>query len=286
MKSVPFLTQAIFFVTLSTFASAEEGQPMIDENLSQWTAWTGVPHESVQVNWKGKDEGQPMGAGDHLGIFGVEIQEDGRCDLKITGKAPAALISKKSYSNYHLITEVRWGVSKWPPSLESPRDSGIIYHSHGRPGAFWKTWMSGLEFQVQECEFGGYFRIGDVTAETRMENPKIARPRFDPAGRWSLVASPKYCNRCHLDLEKKKDWNTIELYVAGNRAVHLVNGTVVNVIRRAQRKEADGSFGVLRSGKIQIQSSGSSITYRGLKIRNIEKIPEKFMRFFETPPAE
>ncbi len=283
MKSLLFV---LLYAPFFTLLRAEEWQPLLDEKLSQWYVWTGVPDPSLGLGNGDQEEQEPMGPGDPLGIYKAEKQTDGTYDLIVSGKVPASLTTKENFGRYHLKVQVKWGKKKWAPSLETPRDSGIIYHSHGQSGSTWKTWKAGLEYQIQEREFGGFFRIGDVTAEGKMDNPTVRRPRFDPQKNWAIIKAPRYCNRCSSDFEKKQDWNVVEIFVVGNRSVHVINGQVVNVIRRAKTKDADGKMVHLSSGQIQIQSSGSEVTYRGLAIQKINEIPNRFLEFFRTNISE
>jgi len=273
------------FVILSLIPSAleaaeENWQPLVDRNLTQWEVWTGSPDRSLEVALAAKKGGRPLGKGDPLGIYSAEKQPDGSFNLIVSGKAPAALTTKETYSKYHLRADVKWGEKKWPPKLSSPRDSGILYHCQGEDGTFWGAWKTGMEYQIQECEFGGYFKIGDVKVEGRVENPSIRRPRYKATSPWATIEAPTYCNRCDADYEKRGDWNTVELIVAGNRAVHIINGQVVNILRRAQIRGKDGRWSVLREGQIQIQSAGAEVTFRGLEMRKIPGIPAKYLKYF------
>ena len=60
-------------------------------------------------------------------------------------------------------------------------------------------------------------------------------------------------------------WNTIEVYVLGDEAVHLVNGQVVLYLENARLK--DGT--PLTRGQIQIQSEAAEVYYRNIRIRPI-----------------
>lgn len=48
--------------------------------------------------------------------------------IHVIGKNAGYIITEKSYENYHLKVELKWGIKKWPPRLDSPRDAGICYH--------------------------------------------------------------------------------------------------------------------------------------------------------------
>ena len=44
------------------------------------------------------------------------------------------MFTKQDYANYYLKLQVKWGAKKWPPRLDEPRDSGILYNSQGEAG--------------------------------------------------------------------------------------------------------------------------------------------------------
>jgi hypothetical protein len=68
------------------------------------------------------------------------------------------------------------------------------------------------------------------------------------------------------------EWNTLELYVYGDSAVHVVNG-VVNM-KLFHSRQIDGDVEKpLKRGKIQFQSEGAEVFYRRIELRPITKMP-------------
>ena len=76
------------------------------------------------------------------------------------------------------------------------------------------------------------------------------------------------------DAEKPDgEWNTLDLYCFGNTSIHAVNGVVNMVVNNSRQFEGDKEIPLLK-GKIQIQSEGSEVFYRNIKIAPISAIPE------------
>lgn len=277
---------ALLTTLLASIATAGEWKDLIDSELSQWEVWTGVPHLSVDIEWEGKSkngrEGNPMGLGDPLNIYRATEDADGNPQLYISGLVYAGLTTKESFENYHLRAEVKWGEKKFEPRLTVARDSGILYHCVGEHGTFWNVWKQSLEYQVQENDNGDYYKIGDVRVQipTKIEEGQ-RRGIFDPGSDWLTIGPGQgFSVARSVNLEKEGDWNSVEIYTFGDRAVHISNGTVVNVLRNTEYKDEEG-WKPLTSGQIQIQCEAAECTYRKLQIRSIDAMPEEFARFFE-----
>lgn len=258
-----------------------DGITMLDKDLSKWDIWMGVPHTTVKDLDAPKFDnvmkgGIPLGLHkDPKGVYSV-IKEDNELLLKITGEIYGGLTTKNEFENYHFSAQFKWGEKKWAPRLKSKRDNGIIYHAKGPHGAFWDTWMSCLEFQVQEGDCGDFFPLanmkGDVPYKTiKQDNGKELRvydPKAEakPTGR---VAKSK------LYEKPNGEWNTVEVYCLGNESIHVVNGHVVNRVKNA-RQVINGKEIPVTRGKIQIQSEAAETYYKNITITPITKFPRKF----------
>jgi len=73
------------------------------------------------------------------------------------------LSTEQSYKNYYLRAKIRWGERKYGNRINSPRDSGIIYHFSED-----KVWPTSFEFQVQEGDMGYIWLTGPVTCTDSM----------------------------------------------------------------------------------------------------------------------
>ncbi|MEM6551561.1 MAG: DUF1080 domain-containing protein [Planctomycetota bacterium] len=244
---------------------------LLDVELSQWETWMGVPHETVQGLPAGTYQssnvhaGTPMGLNNDVkGVFTM-IEEDGQPVLKITGEIYGGLTTKASFSDYHLSVMFRWGEKKWEPRLDKKRDSGLLYHCYGKHGAFWKTWKACLEFQVQETDLGDFIPLAGPKARMRGTLVNGKWLRYDPNSDTVHLAEGYTSASAEPDAPHGQ-WNHLELYVLGDRAVHVVNGQVVMVLTDA----IDGNGQPLTSGKIQIQSEAAECYYKDMRLTPID----------------
>lgn len=132
---------AIFFIIIGHVftANASEGAAHIFDGkfLKGWT---------VHFGDDPKDR-------DPTGVFAVVNGV-----LHVSGERFGYISTTQSYRDYALSLEFRWREAKWPPRLDQPRDSGIIYHANG-PDI---VWCRGLEFQIQENDVGDLWLIPGV----------------------------------------------------------------------------------------------------------------------------
>jgi len=73
-------------------------------------------------------------------------------------------------------------------------------------------------------------------------------------------------------------WNTVEVLCLGGKCVHVVNGKVNLVLTNPRQPAADGTMVPLTKGRLQIQSEGAEVFYRGIEIRSIQQIPETYLK--------
>lgn len=253
---------------------------LLDEDLSQWEKFIGVPHYTVPLEGYPKADGMngtPIGLNkDPLNVFSVQI-EDGMPVLYITGQIYGGLTTKKEYSNYHLKLEFKWGQKKYEPRLNAIRDNGILYHAYGEHGAFWNVWMNSQEFQVQETDMGDYIAIGpgsDIHADYRTEDG-ILEWIYDPNTMLEPFGVNSNKERCRRAIDKELpngQWNTLELICFEDKSWHIVNGTVVMALENSRLD----SLTPLTKGRIQIQSEGAEAYYRNIEIRQITEVPEAY----------
>jgi len=161
--------------------------------------------------------------------------------LKITGKEFGYIVTKKTFTNFHLIVEFKWGEKKYPPREDKPRDNGICYYVVPTDN----VWPRSVECQIQEGDCGDFWLIDSVTA---------------------IVDGVQQGPTKNTRVVKKKDnerstgeWNRIEVIADKGKCTHIVNGLVVN--------EAENVS--LRSGRILIQSEGAEIYYRRIDIKEL-----------------
>ena len=161
--------------------------------------------------------------------------------LKITGKEFGYIVTEKSFTNFHLVVEFKWGEKKYPPRESAVRDNGICYYVVPTD----KVWPRSVECQIQEGDCGDFWLIDSVTAivdgvqQGPTKNTRVIKKK---------------------DNEKPSgEWNRIEVIADKGKCTHIVNGVVVNEATNAS----------LRSGRILIQSEGAEIYYRMIAIKEL-----------------
>lgn len=256
-------------------------------NLDGWDSWLGY---TVPASTYGTPSSEPIGLNhDTTGVFRV-VQQDGAPAIYSSGKIFGGLITRRSFSNYHLHVEYKWGENSWMAPF--PRNNGVLYHSHGRYGAFFGTWMTAVEFEVVPHSVGMLLTVGDSkgthsfsTVDWRVganvevaHDPAIIYPgrRFQLGGLKAPVRFPAYNVDAGVDAEKPVgSWNSLDLYVYGDRSIHVVNGVpVMMATDLSTADEKTGKRRPLTAGRIQLQSEGSETYFRNVTIEPISRLPK------------
>jgi type 1 glutamine amidotransferase len=169
----------------------------------------------------------------------------------------------KEYSRYRLRFQYKWGTKKFPPRVDLPRDSGVLFHLVGSDS----IWPYSLELQVQENDTGDFFVLGpSITTTVRSLSDSTKQyqeggaPFIVPFGGTRIIKSDTY--------DSLTDWNTVELVVNGDSATYIVNGNLVNggsIFRQNGNAPAP-----LASGPILFQAEGAEVLYRNIEIKPIE----------------
>ena len=220
---------------------------------------------------------------DPHGVFAVK---DGM--LHISGQEFGGITTKQTFSNYHLVTEWRWGEKTWelltPKELARPkgssRDAGILLHAVGEDGASYGHWMESIEVQIIEGGVGDFLVLGgkhapSLTVETRAEPPGSKHLYFQPGGTPVTLRSgrfnwwgrdPKWTDtlgyRGPREIESPHgQWNRLEVICDGTTITTILNGVLVN--RGTDSRHAEG--------KIQLQSEGAEIMFRKVEVRPLIK---------------
>ena len=274
--------------TMTTSAQSGWTSLWNGRNLDEWTTWMRQPEPTSDVPGlaRGTDGRytEPIGSGrDPLKVFTVAPDVDGAPAIRISGEAFGELRTRRSFENYHLKLQFKWGEKKWAPRdrPETQRDSGLLYHVHAPPGQDGRTWARSIELQIQERDVGDLYAVGSTIAVRAKMRPgsKPALFDYDPTGEWMFFAqSHGQSGRCIKQPDNEKptgEWNTVELIAFGEDAIHIVNGKVVMRLRGPMRIDAAVPTPVT-SGAIILQSEGAEIFYRDIQIRPIKAIPEEF----------
>jgi hypothetical protein len=190
-----------------------------------------------------------------------------------------ALITKKEYSQFHLRLEFKWGTKKFAPRTGVPRDAGIIYQVVGPD----RVWPQGMECQIQEGDVGDIFAV--YSAVTTTIDPKtkddidpllkLKSPVFAEAAEGGVPFTDSSVDNV-VRVRRNKDWehegwNTVEVIVDGDRAVHLVNGKVNNRCQKMGRPDPENPQRMipLDKGRILLQAEGAEIQYRNIEIKGL-----------------
>lgn len=263
-----------------------EWHNLLDEDLSQWEIFLGVPAVDIAVDWPHKNnnlwKGKPLGFNeDTLGVYNI-LNQGGEPVLYITGEIFGGLTTRVEYENFHWSLEVKWGEKKWPPREHIQRDSGLLYHCVGEHGAYANVWMQSLEMQIQERDFGDFYGLGGARASIPVKPLETADPKerriFSPNGDYLFFDhDAPFGNRVRRSSDhelKNGQWNKVDIYCIGDTAIHVVNGQPVLTLKDAKQKMPDGHYAPLMRGKFQIQSEGAEIYYRRVRVRVISEYPE------------
>ncbi|MEM1357457.1 MAG: DUF1080 domain-containing protein [Bacteroidota bacterium] len=262
---------------------------LLDPELSHWDIWMGVPHVSVKglpegtLQSENVHNGTPIGLNkDPKGVFTM-IKEGDEDVLHVSGEIYAGLTSKKEYGDYHLQLQFKWGEKKWAPRLKAPRDNGLLYHCTGPHGAFWNVWMRCLEFQIQENDMGDLFCLAGANALAKTKGaPDNKSYQYAGNGDFNGVGDHfgNYRNQRSAPNEKPNgEWNTLDLYTIDGRAVHMVNGQVVNALKDAFLME-DGVKIPLERGFLQLQSEAAEGFFKNVRIRKLTEFPAEIAGVF------
>src|SRR5439155_14429749 len=155
----------------------------------------------------------------------------------------------KSYQDYHLIVEYRWG--KKTDGGKFVRNSGILLHATGPDGGAGGVWMSCIECQLAQGCVGDLIVIRgkdkegkvipvNLTSDTMLGSDK--RTRWKKGGTPTVYAGKQFWWSLHdpdykelIDTRGKNDlesplgeWTKVECICAGKRIRIFVNGTQVN----------------------------------------------------------
>jgi len=258
------------------------------KDLSGWTTWMQRPEPSSEVPGLKRDANgryqEPIGSGrDPLKVFTVVSNVDGRPAIRISGEVFGELRTTRSFKDYHLKFQFKWGEKKWPPrdAAATQRDSGLLYHVHAEPGAQGRTWARSIELQIQERDVGDLYAVGSAIAVKAKPRPNTQPVLYvyDPSGEWTYFSQiPGQSGRCIKDPDAELptgQWNTVELVCLGQDCLHIVNGKVVMRLYAPTRIDSALPT-IVTSGAIILQSEGAELFYRDIEFRSITAIPKEY----------
>lgn len=247
-------------------------------SLRDWQPWLGYADPSI--TYKGSPGAAPIGTRrDTRGDFAVRTI-DGEPAIWIKGETWGSLVHRADLRDYHLRLQFKWGPKRWAPRANQPPNNGLLYHSHGRPGEVFGTWRPSVEFEIMQGSTGMVVMVGKQLRAhiTAGFDPTLIAPhlRFRTDGRMvdMINATPTWNVEAATDAEKPAgEWNTLDLYVLGDRAVHVVNGVPVAEVRDLAAIGPNGARVPLTHGRIQLQSEGAETWFRRITVEPIRTLP-------------
>ncbi|WP_404478455.1 DUF1080 domain-containing protein [Novosphingobium sp. BL-52-GroH] len=245
-------------------------------DLVGWDVWLGPKQQNVIT--AGVAAQRPIGLNkDTYGIFTVRSLDGGPV-IRADGSIWGTLTTKREFANYHLHLEYKWGEKRTPADNPKPRNNGVLYHSYGPFGALTDTWMNSVELEMVPGQVGGLNPAGlGVNFRTSvgrdMSLPSQTKRHYMFNGRDVNIglAGFEFVQQAGDPESAIGTWNSIDLYVVGDSAVHVVNGTPVMAVHGI-RSNPEGA--VLDRGKIQLQSEGAETFFRNVTIEPIKRLPE------------
>ena len=233
-------------VTPSSPSGNDDWIPLFNgRNLSGWTTY--LPS-------KGRNN-------DPQGVFKVENGMLHILDVPNRGQRQefGYLATNRIYGDYQLRFQYRWGSKKFIPRVNARRDSGVMYHLQGSD----RVWPRSVEFQVQEGDTGDFWLIGGTTLTTTVASSRADVKQYREGGEPYTTRAGSFVrvvkNRTR---DSRSGWNTVELIVQGDAAVHIVNGEVVN---RGENLRSGGR--PLTEGRIAFQAEGAEVYYRNIELK-------------------
>ncbi len=204
--------------------------------------------------------------------------------LHVSGEGFGYVATKRSYKDYHLVIEYRWGDRTWLHRTTRAKDSGAIVHCAEPDGSYGNTFMAGIEAQVIEGGTGDLLvvtgkradgsdipvaltadttkdRNGETVWKKGGQRVTLHSGRFNWYGRdpaWSDVLG----FRGKQDIDSPgKAWTRLDVFCDGGHILYRVNGILAN----------EGFDAVPSSGKILWQSEGAEVYVRRFELLPLKK---------------
>ncbi|MFT4519224.1 MAG: hypothetical protein ACI9JM_001615 [Halioglobus sp.] len=246
------------------------------KDLAGWNTWLGAKEvPALPLKLWGDWPPQVGLDSDPSAVFSV-IEEDSAPAIRISGEIWGALISQSEFADYHLQLQYKWGDARYARRADKPRNSGLLYHSTGEYGAFWSYWMRSVEFEIMEGRTGDFTSVDNVGGKiaTRWDwDASYPWQQYDETGSKTAVGGMVFRVAAASYPEfSGEQWNTLDLYVLDDRAVHRVNGQTVLRIEGLLDQSSDENI-TLAGGRLQLQSEGAEVYFRNIRIRSITSLP-------------
>lgn len=171
--------------------------------------------------------------------------------LRISGQRTGYLATRRSYANYRLLAEYRWGEATWGRRKDRTRNSGLCIHGTGED----KVWMRAIEIQIAEGQTGDVVVLDGAKLTVDGQTKVRSYDTFKRPGAEEVVDKTGF--RAREDLEKPfGQWNTLEVVALGGTLRVKVNDVPVLA----------GEAAYPTAGRIYLQSNGAEIFFRRLEL--------------------
>ena len=231
------------------------------------SAWTPLFNGKNFDGWMAAYASKPVDSRPASALFTVEnnMIHTYANDAAGTEQSFAILETDKEYQDYRISLEYKWGTKKFGPRRDLLRDAGLLYHKHADK-AF--DWPPAVESQIQEGDAGDLWAISSQASSTI--HPLTSRHALPADGGVPVTVGKfgDYGRIRHGALNELPEWNTVEVIVRGDRAIHIVNG-FINMRATDLKRWDPGKAAWVRldRGKIAIQAESAEIYYRNIRIR-------------------
>jgi hypothetical protein len=200
------------------------------------------------------------------------------------------LTTNKSYRDYHLVLEYKWGDKTWGERKTAARDSGLLIHSSGVDGGYGGIWMPSLEVQIIEGGLGDFILVNgkddagkqvplSITCEVdRDRDGEVIwkeggeRETFDVANRkrvnW-FGRDPDWADKIGFRGPNDVDsphgqWTRIDVIADDDHVEVFINGVKVNEAFEVHPSE----------GKLQLQTELAEVFFRRWELWPLGKGPK------------
>ncbi len=181
-------------------------------------------------------------------------------------KQPIAVVcTEKDFADYDLRFEYKFGTKRFAPRVDKKRDAGLLYHCYDE-----QVWPSSVECQIQEGDVGDIWVVRsqiktttDPKADKNVFLAKEAGGVLNTFGNTNGVVGIRKNQTC-----EKPDWNTVEVKVRGDSAIHIINGQTNNMVFD-MRRMVDGQWVPLTKGRIALQAEFAEVFYRNVEIKMV-----------------
>lgn len=210
--------------------------------------------------------------------------------IHVSGDGLGSLITNKSYRDYHLVLEYKWGDKTWEKRVAAARDTGLLIHSGGADGGYGGIWMPSLEVQIIEGGLGDFVLVNgrddagkpvplSITCEVdRDRDGEVIwkeggkRETFNAANRkrvnW-FGRDPDWADEINFRGQDDVDsphgqWTRIDVISDDDHIETFINGVKVNEAFDVEPSE----------GKIQLQTELAEVFFRRWELWPLGKGPK------------